>query len=109
MYRALYERAFTLACEARIHIEVSEDNALSCFFLDVLGKREISFSFFAETPDAKYRSQLLNRSAMGGCLCFACAYSRWVSGGCGTQSGCLERLHGKLGVLLGACYIHGTV
>ncbi|KAJ7794148.1 hypothetical protein B0H14DRAFT_128472 [Mycena olivaceomarginata] len=38
MYRALYERAFALACEARIHIEVSEDNAISCFFLDVLGR-----------------------------------------------------------------------
>ncbi|KAJ7336277.1 hypothetical protein DFH08DRAFT_285472 [Mycena albidolilacea] len=36
VYRALYERAFTLACEARIHIDVSEDNAASCFFLDVL-------------------------------------------------------------------------
>ncbi|KAJ7838275.1 hypothetical protein B0H14DRAFT_1087687 [Mycena olivaceomarginata] len=36
MYRALYERAFALACEARIHIDVSEDNAASCFFLDVL-------------------------------------------------------------------------
>ncbi|KAF7365268.1 Usp domain-containing protein [Mycena venus] len=36
MCRALYERAFTLACETRIHIDVSEDNATSCFFLDVL-------------------------------------------------------------------------
>ncbi|KAJ6584912.1 hypothetical protein B0H19DRAFT_1107144 [Mycena capillaripes] len=36
MCRALYERAFTLACETRIHIDVSEDNAASCFFLDVL-------------------------------------------------------------------------
>ncbi|KAJ6512224.1 hypothetical protein C8R47DRAFT_689207 [Mycena vitilis] len=34
--RALYERAFTLACETRIHIDVSEDNATSCFFLNIL-------------------------------------------------------------------------
>ncbi|KAF7346251.1 Zn(2)-C6 fungal-type transcriptional factor [Mycena sanguinolenta] len=36
MYRALYERAFALACEARIHVDVSEDNAASCFLLDLL-------------------------------------------------------------------------
>ncbi|KAJ6508835.1 hypothetical protein C8R45DRAFT_968951 [Mycena sanguinolenta] len=36
MYRALYERAFALACEVRIHAEVSADNAASCFLLDVL-------------------------------------------------------------------------
>ncbi|KAJ7935588.1 hypothetical protein B0H13DRAFT_1948743 [Mycena leptocephala] len=36
MCRALYERAFTLACETRIHIDASDDNAASCFFLDVL-------------------------------------------------------------------------
>ncbi|KAJ7175805.1 hypothetical protein C8R46DRAFT_69983 [Mycena filopes] len=36
--RELYERAMDLACETRIHLEVSEDNAASCFFLDVLGR-----------------------------------------------------------------------
>ncbi|KAJ7147477.1 hypothetical protein C8R43DRAFT_1237279 [Mycena crocata] len=34
--RALYERAFTLACDARIHVEVSIDNAASCFILEIL-------------------------------------------------------------------------
>ncbi|KAJ7027497.1 hypothetical protein C8F04DRAFT_89679 [Mycena alexandri] len=34
--RALYEQALDLACDSRIHLEVSEDNAASCFFLDVL-------------------------------------------------------------------------
>ncbi|KAJ6508833.1 hypothetical protein C8R45DRAFT_455769 [Mycena sanguinolenta] len=36
MYRALYEHAFALACEARIQVDVSADNAASCFLLDVL-------------------------------------------------------------------------
>ncbi|KAJ7175811.1 hypothetical protein C8R46DRAFT_1079581 [Mycena filopes] len=34
--RGLYEQALDLACETRIHLEVSEDNAASCFFLDIL-------------------------------------------------------------------------
>jgi hypothetical protein len=42
MCRALYERAFTLACETRIHIDASDDNAASCFFLDVLERRGLS-------------------------------------------------------------------
>ncbi|KAJ7134563.1 hypothetical protein C8R44DRAFT_770813 [Mycena epipterygia] len=36
MYRALYEHAFTLACEARIHLEASQENAASCSILDLL-------------------------------------------------------------------------
>ncbi|KAJ7479687.1 hypothetical protein FB451DRAFT_1239611 [Mycena latifolia] len=36
MFRALRERAISLACEARIHLEVTECNALSCFILDSL-------------------------------------------------------------------------
>ncbi|KAJ7204705.1 hypothetical protein GGX14DRAFT_459404 [Mycena pura] len=34
--RALYERAVSLACEARIHLEVSEHNAASCYILNSL-------------------------------------------------------------------------
>ncbi|KAJ7764923.1 hypothetical protein B0H16DRAFT_1883483 [Mycena metata] len=34
--RALYEQAVDIACDCRIHLEVSEENAASCFFLDVL-------------------------------------------------------------------------
>ncbi|KAJ6508832.1 hypothetical protein C8R45DRAFT_968923 [Mycena sanguinolenta] len=38
MYRALYERAFALACEAGIHVNVSANNAASCLLLDVLDR-----------------------------------------------------------------------
>ncbi|KAJ7044064.1 hypothetical protein C8F04DRAFT_1071477 [Mycena alexandri] len=34
--RRTYEQALNLACENRIHLDVSEDNAASCFFLDFL-------------------------------------------------------------------------
>ncbi|KAJ7505374.1 hypothetical protein B0H11DRAFT_418311 [Mycena galericulata] len=36
MCRSLYEHAFALACEARIHLEPSEVNAASCFILGLL-------------------------------------------------------------------------
>ncbi|KAJ7780569.1 hypothetical protein DFH07DRAFT_434983 [Mycena maculata] len=36
VFHALYERAYTLACEARITLEPSEPNTASCFILDIL-------------------------------------------------------------------------
>ncbi|KAJ7711971.1 hypothetical protein B0H16DRAFT_1900307 [Mycena metata] len=42
--RALYEQAVNLACDNRIHLEVSEDNAASCFFLDVLERFNNAFT-----------------------------------------------------------------
>jgi hypothetical protein len=96
VYRALYERAFTLACEARIHIDVSEDNAASCFFLDVLERRRTPPFGFAQPTDAKDHSQHCNHSAMGRRLCIAFTYSRRMSRGSGTtRSAHLERFYSK--------------
>ncbi|KAJ6508869.1 hypothetical protein C8R45DRAFT_458209 [Mycena sanguinolenta] len=36
MYRALCARAVALACEERVHLDVSKENAVACFLLDVL-------------------------------------------------------------------------
>ncbi|KAJ7485624.1 hypothetical protein FB451DRAFT_1230559 [Mycena latifolia] len=38
MFHALREHAISLACETRIHLEVSECNAASCFILDSLAE-----------------------------------------------------------------------
>ncbi|KAJ7104466.1 hypothetical protein B0H15DRAFT_810166 [Mycena belliarum] len=38
--RALHERAINLACDVRIHLEVSNHNAASCFVLDSLEERK---------------------------------------------------------------------
>ncbi|KAF8208886.1 hypothetical protein K438DRAFT_292819 [Mycena galopus ATCC 62051] len=65
VYRAFYERAFTLACETRIHIDVSDDNAASCFLLDVLERLNPATSQGASRPWAA--SYISHARILDGC------------------------------------------